>query len=37
MLKTISPIDNSIYLEIPYANENKIEEVLNSSHLIKEK
>ena len=35
MLKTISPIDNSLYLEIPYASENKIDEVLETSNKVK--
>ena len=35
MLKTISPIDNSLYLEIPYASESTIENTLTSSHKAK--
>ncbi len=35
MLKTISPIDNSIYFEIPYASESTIENTLTSSHEAK--
>ncbi len=35
MLKTISPIDNSLYLEIPYANESIIENTLTTSHKAK--
>ena len=35
MLKTITPIDNSLYLEIPYASESTIENTLTSSHEAK--
>ena len=35
MLKTISPIDNSLYVEIPYASESTIEYTLTSSHKAK--
>ena len=35
MLKTISPIDNSLYLEIPYASESAIENTLTLSHEAK--
>ena len=35
MLKTISPIDNSLYVEIPYASESTIENTLTSSHEAK--
>ena len=35
MLKTISPIDNSLYVEIPYANESTNENTLTSSHEAK--
>ena len=37
MLKTISPIDNSLYLEIPYASESAIENTLTLSHKAKTK
>ena len=29
--KTITPIDNSVYLERPLASENEINEILNNS------
>ena len=35
MLKTISPIDNSLFVEIPYASESNIEAVLESSNKVK--
>ncbi|MDB4860367.1 aldehyde dehydrogenase family protein [Alphaproteobacteria bacterium] len=35
MLKTISPIDNSLYSEIPYASDSAIENTLTSSHKAK--
>ena len=35
MLKTISPIDNSLYSEIPYASDSTIENTLTSSHKAK--
>ena len=35
MLKTISPIDNSVYLERPYANPSEIENVLTQSNQSK--
>ncbi|MDC0057752.1 MAG: aldehyde dehydrogenase family protein [Alphaproteobacteria bacterium] len=35
MLKTISPIDNSVYLEIPYASSSEIENVLKLSNQSK--
>ena len=35
MLKTISPIDNSLYSEIPYASDSTIENTLASSHKAK--
>ena len=35
MLKTISPIDNSIYVERPYASSSEIENVLKQSHQSK--
>ena len=35
MLKTITPIDNSIYVERPYANSMEIETALDSSNQIK--
>ena len=37
MLNTISPIDNSLYLEIPYASESTIENTLTLSHKAKTK
>ena len=35
MLKTISPIDNSVYLERPYASSSEIENVLEQSNQSK--
>ena len=35
MLKTISPIDNSLYSEIPYASDSTIENTLTSSQIAK--
>ena len=35
MLKTISPIDNSIYVERPYASSSEIEDTLNLSEQSK--
>ena len=35
MLKTISPIDNSVYLERPYASPDEIENVLKLSNQSK--
>ena len=35
MLKTISPIDNSLYSEIPYASDSSIENTLTSSQIAK--
>ena len=35
MLKTISPIDNSIYVERPYASSSEIENVLKLSNQSK--
>ena len=35
MLKTISPIDNSVYLERPYASSSEIENVLKQSNQSK--
>ena len=35
MLKTISPIDNSIFLERPYASSSEIETVLQLSNQSK--
>ena len=35
MLKTITPIDNSVYVERPYASSNEIETALEYSNQIK--
>ena len=35
MLKTITPIDNSVYVERPYANAIEIETALESSYQTK--
>ena len=32
--KTITPIDNSVYLERPLASENEINEILNNSKKV---
>ena len=35
MLKTITPIDNSVYVERPYANSTEIETALDCSYQTK--